>query len=120
MKIQTTASNIELTSDIHSYLDKRLGQITKLLKNSDASLADVKLGKDTNHHQKGEIYTTEINLSSDGENFFARTEQESLFAAIDIAKDELVRVLKNKKEKKDTVWKKGGQSIKKIIKGLSF
>jgi len=120
MKIQTTANNIELTADVHAYLDKRLGQITKLLKNSDYALADVKLSKETNHHKHGEIYSTEINLSADGESFFARTDQESLFAAIDIAKDELVTVLKNKKEKKDTVWKKGRQSIKKMLRGLSF
>ncbi len=120
MKIQTTANNIELTPEINSYLEKRLGSVEKLLKNSMSALADVKLGRDTNHHKNGEVYAVEINLVSDGQTFFAKTEQESLFAGIDIAKDELVSVLKNRKEKKDTVWKKGKQSIKKMLRGLSF
>jgi putative sigma-54 modulation protein len=121
MKIQTTGHNIELTTDIHSYLEKRLGTLSRLLPSEPNDvIVDVVLGKENNHHKNGDVYTAEVNMLVYGNNVYARTEQESLFAAIDIVKDEIARGLRSTKTKKETLWKRGGRSIKKMLRGMKF
>ena len=118
MKIQTTVHNIELTAEISSYLEKRLSTLNKLV--SESAIVNVILGKVSNHHKNGEVFTTEMNLMIGGQQFFAKTEQESLFASIDIAKDELAHTLRHSKSKKETLWKRGHQKVKNLIQGLKF
>jgi len=121
MKIHTTGHNIELTADIHSYVEKRLDTLSRLLPaQSDAVIVDVVLGKENNHHKNGDIYTAEINMLVYGSTVYAKTEQESLFAAIDIVKDEIGRGLRSTKTKKETLWRRGGLSIKKMLRGMKF
>jgi len=120
MKIQTTAHNVELTEKLSEYLEKRLGTLDKLISDKSATLAHVRVGKEGNHHKTGDIYFTEINLTVDGDSFYAKSEQESLYASIDIAKDELLHSLKGKKEKKETLWRKGNQKIKAMARRLKF
>jgi len=120
MKIQTTAHNVELTAEITSYLEKRLETLEKLITNTGSQVVNVVLGKDSNHHQNGDIFTVEINMVVDGNHVYAKTEQESLYAAVDIAKDEVAHALRAKKTKKETMWKKGSRTVKNMMKGLKF
>ncbi len=121
MKIQTTAHNVELTPEINSYLEKRLQTLEKLISTESVSLViNVVLGKESNHHQNGDIFSTEINMVVSGQHVYAKTEQESLYAAIDIAKDEVAHALRNQKTKKETLWRKGNRKVKAMLRGFKF
>lgn len=120
MNIQTTANNLDLTPDIQSYLQKRLAVLDKFLKEDKETNAHVILSKESNHHRNGDIFSAEITMHVKGKPMFAKSEQESLFAAIDIMKDEIARSLKQNKNKKDTLIRKGGRKVKAMLRGLRF
>jgi putative sigma-54 modulation protein len=120
MKINEKGTNMKISLEIKDYLYKKLAHIDKFLDPNDQSiLCDVELGKTTNHHKGGEVFKAEINLHIAGKNLRAVSEMEDLFAAIDVAKDEMIRELQLNKEKRVSSVKRGGAKIKNIIKGVS-
>jgi putative sigma-54 modulation protein len=77
---------------------------------------EVEIGRTTKHHQAGDIFRAEINLSINGKLFRVESEQESLYAAIDEVRDDLEREIKKFKEKRETIFIRGARSIKKKLK----
>jgi ribosomal subunit interface protein len=119
MKIDLKTTNMSVTPDIKDYLDKKLEALEKLIDPNDTSVScQVELGKTSNHHKSGDIYRAEINLMKDGKQFRAVAEQETIMAAMDEAKDEIVRELKSFKSKQMSLVRRGGAAIKDMIKGL--
>jgi putative sigma-54 modulation protein len=119
MKINEKGVNMEITAEIRDYLYKKLDHVEKFLDPNDQSiLCDIELGKISNHHNKGDVFRTEINLHMAGKNLRAESEMEDIFASIDIAKDEIVREIQSNKDRKVSLMKRGGAKIKNLIKGL--
>ena len=54
MNINIKATNIDLTSEIRDYLNKRLSSLEKLLPTDKETNIFVELGKESNHHQNGD------------------------------------------------------------------
>ena len=119
MKLNLKGTNITLTPEITDYLDKRLQSVRKFLpEEGKAFMADVELGRTTNHHQTGEIFRAEINIYMGNKSFRAVAEREDLYAAIDHMKDEITRELGSHKEKRLSLVRRSGQKIKNMIRGL--
>jgi ribosomal subunit interface protein len=119
MNIHIKTTNLTLTPDIESYLDKKMESMEKIIDPNDTSIyCQVELAKTTNHHKSGDIYKAEFNFRKGGEQFRAVSEQETLMAAIDLAKDELVRELKSHHSKEMTMVRRGGAAVKNLIKGI--
>jgi len=119
MKINEKGTNMEINQEIKDYLYKKLAHIDKFLNPADESvMCEVELGKISNHHNKGDVYKTEINLHIAGKNLRAEAEMDDIFASIDIAKDEMVRELQSNKDKKVSMMRRGGAKIKNLIKGI--
>ncbi len=118
MNINIKATNMELTSAITDYVNKRLSSITKFSKGGEMA-GHVEVGKTTNHHKQGDVFKAEFDININGEKFFASSEQSDLYAAIDDAKEEIVRSITHNKDRKQTLFKRGATSIKKMLKGLS-
>ena len=119
MRINEKGVNMQITAEIKDYLYKKLEHVEKFLNPADQSiLCDVELGKISNHHNKGDVFRTEINLHIAGKNLRAESEMDDLFASIDIAKDEIVREIQTNKDRKVSMMKRGGARIKNMIKGL--
>lgn len=119
MNINTKATNVELTPAIHNYLNKKIATFDKLINKNDESAAlNVVLAKITRHHQKGDIFKAEMNLHISGKVLQASSEEQDIFAAIDLAKDEMMRELKSHKDKRIGILKRGGAKVKQIIKGI--
>ncbi len=119
MNINIKANNIELTGDIRNYFNKKAEALEKLIDKNDESVAlNVILSKMTKHHQKGDIFKAEINLHISGKVFNASSEEEDLFAAIDLVKDEMLRELRSHKDKRIGLIKRGGNKIKNFLKGF--
>jgi len=122
MKINITTRDLELTDEVSEYVDKRLELVKKVLPgHKDGSAqCDVVLVRETEHHQTGEIYTAEMRLKSGPLDAFVKASESTILAAIDVAKDDLLRSMKNTRNKKATLWKKGAQRIKKMMRYLKF
>lgn len=117
MKITIVAD--KLTPAITDYVTKKVNMLEKFIDTSGdkEALARVELGKETKHHQKGDIYVAEIHLSYRKEKYNIKAKAADLYAAIDEAKDELAREISAEKKKRTTKAKAGGRVIKKILHG---
>ena len=119
MKINEKGTNLSITPEIRDYLYKKLEHLKKFIQGAEANaLAEVELGKISNHHKSGDIFRAEINLHLAGENWRAVSEQSDLLAAIDIAKDEMVRELQSGKDKRVSLLRRGGARVKGLLKSI--
>ena len=119
MNINIKATNMELTGAINDYVNKRLSSIEKFSKGGSEISGYVEVGKTTNHHKQGDVFKAEFDININGEHFFATSEKNDLYAAIDDVKEELVSNITHNKDRKQTLFKRGAKSVKKMIKGLS-
>ncbi|PIR46453.1 MAG: ribosomal subunit interface protein [Candidatus Vogelbacteria bacterium CG10_big_fil_rev_8_21_14_0_10_45_14] len=121
MKINIKATNIELTDAITDYLSKKIEMLEKFIDATpDSVFCDAEIGRTTKHHKGSDIFRAEINLHAAGKYFRAVSEKDNLYASIDEAKDEIARELNSHKTKKETLVRRGGRKVKKILKHLRF
>jgi ribosomal subunit interface protein len=116
--INIKATNMELTDAITDYVNARIEKIQSFAKNKELS-GYAEVGKTTHHHKQGEHYKAEFSIIVDGTKFFACVETEDLYTSIEDAKDEIVRQITHTKDRKQTLYKRGAASVKKMIKGIS-
>jgi ribosomal subunit interface protein len=116
--INPKGTNLPLEPHIISYLEKRLEQVGKLIPEDSSLLCDVELAKTTDHHEKGDVYYAEINLTVDGKLFRATAEAETIEAAIDIMQSNVMRLLRKTKRKGLYNIRKGGAMVKDFLRGL--
>lgn len=118
MNINIKATNMELTDAISDYINKRLSGISKFLKNGEM-IARVEVSKTTSHHKHGDIFRAELFIEISGNEFYTFSEKDDLYVAIDDAKEELFRQVSSDKKRKQTLFKRGSISVKKMLKGIS-
>ena len=119
MKTNIKATNMDLTSAINDYINKRLSGIKKFAKNEEDMVVYVEVGKTTNHHKQGDIFRAEFNIELSGFKFYTFSEKEDLYTAIDDAQKEIIRQISEDKDRRKTLFKRGAISVKKMLKGLS-
>lgn len=121
MKTNIKATDIELTSEINNYIDKKMGGLEKFIDSDPSIQAWVEVGKTTRHHKTGSIFRAEIQIhfppAHKGGDLRAVSEKENLYEAIDDARDEIKNELLRTKEKRFSLIRQGARSIKKIILG---
>ncbi len=116
------ATNIELTPAISDYCDKRFSAFDRFISNvsADSVKCEIEVGKTTAHHKSGDVFKAEVNLQIEGKSFYAVSEKDDLYAAIDEVKDEIVRQITASKDRSMTLMKKGALRVKAMLKGLDF
>ncbi len=119
MKINIKATGIELTPKITEYVEKKLSVVGKYLEVNESLVAQVEVGKNSQHHKTGDVYRAEAHLIGGGVDLYAVSEQADLYAAIDVLKDELSQKLNHLKGKKQTLAKRGGQMVKNMMRGFN-
>ena len=92
---------MELTPAIREYVEEKLGYLDELLPEDPSIIADVEVGKTTNHHQKGDVFRCEVNLRVPGQLLRVEKTEEDLYKAIDKVKDHLARQIKDWRGKKE-------------------
>lgn len=104
--ISIKGTNMPLTDAIKTRVETQAEALKKLTKHFEpaAELA-VEVGKSTKHHAKGPYFRAEFQLHVPGSELRAVTEEEDLYHAIRVARDQVRRQLKAHKEQK--VDKKG-------------
>jgi ribosomal subunit interface protein len=119
MNTNIKATNMKLTSAITDYVNKRLEGVLKFVKKGSNVISYVEVGKTTNHHKQGDVFRAEFNVEMSGDKFYSVSEKEDLYRAIDDAKEEIVRQITSNKDRKQTLFKRGAISVKKMLKGMS-
>ncbi len=97
MQITASTKNFELTPEVEEYIDKKINSVAKF--HSQIIRAHVTLGKETNHHLKGDIYFAEAKMEIPGNDIFGKKQGSSVFEAVDLLKDYLEVELKKHKAK---------------------
>lgn len=110
MNLRVKTSNFEMTTDVSAYLDEKLVAIKRLL--HETSRCEVELGRTAGHPHQGKIWKAEIVVHHEGERLYALAEEESVNAAIDIAKDEMLQLLRKNKGRHATLARRMGARLK--------
>jgi ribosomal subunit interface protein len=118
MNINIKTTNITLTEAISDYTSKRLDAIMSLLKEDPTVRFDIELGRTSNHHKNGDVYRAEIHIVGKNKDMYAACEEDDLYKAIDMVRDEMLREVRQGKEKKISIIRRGGAKLKEIIKGF--
>jgi len=118
MNIRTKATNITLSPTINEYVDKHLRKLSKLVGSNPAIQCSVELSRTTDHHQKGDVFRAEFHVVGAGLDAYASSEGEDLYRAIDEVGAEILHELKNRKDKRMSLVRRGGAQIKAIVKGI--
>ncbi len=68
MKLNIKFTGLDSTLAIKTYIEEAMATLEKFLErvDGDSIMANVELARDTNHHNKGEVYHAECNLSVNG------------------------------------------------------
>jgi putative sigma-54 modulation protein len=123
MKINLQGKNIEITSAIHDYVIKRVTNLEKLLSTIEAGGGEVmvnfEVGKSTKHHKSGVVFHSDCLINIDGKKFYASSDKEDLYQTIDEIKESLYEEIRRFKDRKQTLFRRGASSLKKMLKGLS-
>lgn len=116
METQIKGTGLAVTSDIRSYLDKKVSAFEKMLAGDTAARIDVEIGKTTEHHQTGDVFRAEFNLRTSAGSFRAIAEEASVFAAIDTAEEKLLQEVRHRKHRRQSVMRRTGARIKEAMR----
>ncbi len=118
LKLNLKVTGIESTPALAEFVSAKINQLERFLSREDEVLVEVEIGKVTAHHKSGEIYSAEINLSANGKRFRVVETQDDLYAAIDVAKDEILNQIRNAHDKSHSRLVRGGRKIKDFLRGF--
>jgi len=119
MEIQIKATNLNLTDSINEYINKRFQALDKLIDEDDTSVfCAVEVERTNAHNKAGDMYRSEINLHIAGHDFRAESSMERLYDAIDETKTQMAKELRRNKDKEQRNIRRGGATIKNLLKGF--
>lgn len=116
-KIKTTG--MEITPAISEYVHKKVDALEKFIANGSEVLAEIEIGRTTNHHHKGDVYKAEINVTIENVVYRTVNTGADLYQAIDVMKDSIVNEVKKAKNKKMSLFRKGQLKLKDALKRVS-
>lgn len=121
MNIKIHSKNFEITEAIDDYVTKKISSLEKFLDVKDGVLCEIEVGKTTEHHKSGDIFRAEVNITEPGKTqVYVVAEEADLYTAIDMVRDEAERAIVSKKNKRNTLLKRGGAAIKDFLKRIDI
>ena len=108
--------DFDLTDAIKQYAEDKMNSLHKYL-NQDEDLVtfNFRIGKTSNSHNNGKIYFAEVSIHTPDKNYGGRIEEENIYTAIDLLKDELAENIKHHREKSRTLSRREAQKFKEAI-----
>lgn len=115
--INIKATNIELTPQLHQYVEEKIGELDKFIQHIDGCVeAWVEVGKPSRHHQKGDVFYVEADVRLPRKILRSKARGSDLHLTIDRVKDELQRSFKKYKGQREAKFKKGARIFKKTMR----
>ena len=115
MITRTKTTNYEMTPEVSTYLDERLAAIEKLVGDSENAVCECELAKEV-QKAHGRVWRMECTLQVKGQVHRAVAQEESINAAIDKMKDEMLRLLRKEKTKQTNLLRRGGAKLKGMLR----
>jgi ribosomal subunit interface protein len=117
MNISFKTHNLELTGELRTYAEEKAAAVRKVLgHHDDADIScEILLSKD-DKHATGLVYRADLSAFAGAEKVHAVGHGESIKAAIDLAKDELIRRASHDKSKRITLIRRGRAKVKEWLK----
>ena len=124
MQINVQGKNMELTDAIKDRIltkETNLGRFLEKMEERDGDVVAIAfdVSKNTNHHKAGNVFHADCLINIRGEKFYSSSDEEDLYTAIDKVKENLFREISKSKDRRQTLFKRGATSVKKMLKGLS-
>ena len=117
MNIQISSQNVELKPEEMTRIESKIKKLARYFVSTDTSTqASILLIKTTNHHNKGDIYKTEIRLHSSGKDYYSEATTSDACRAFDTAFLSIEREIKSVSGKKSSLFRKGAKKIKEILR----
>lgn len=113
--IQYKATNTDLTGELQDLLEQKFQSLEKFLKDGMSVQCEVEFEKETSH-QSGQHFRVEANLTVDGKLYRAESTEHSFEEAVDEVRSELDKSLRRSTKKHETLVKRGGRAIKKMMR----
>lgn len=112
------ATHFDLNNEVREYIESKIDSLDKFIDATEKDLAiyNVEVGKTTTAQHTGNIFRAEINLSVHGKMYRTESIKDHLFSAIDEAIHELEHQLLHYKNKRNTLFRRGANKIKNILK----
>ena len=104
-----------MTEETADYLDEKMATIGKLVTDSGAHY-DIELGRAEGHAQQGNVWRAEITLLQKGDQLRVEAVGESINAAIDAVKDEMLQQLRKNKGRNFTLARRMGARLKRLAR----
>ena len=121
MNIKIRATNFDITPAIDNYVHKKISLLEKFFGGKENILCEVEIGRTTMHHKSGDIFRAEVNITQPGnKQIYAVAEEVDLYSAIDIVRDEAEREITSEKDKRNTLFRRGGMKIKELLKRINI
>lgn len=114
-RISMKTTNITVSPDLEALIEHKFEALGRLLPDRKEALCEIELEKEA-EHQSGKIYRAEVNLTVAGKLFRTEATEEQIEHAIDVARGELKRELERAHGKRQSLLKRGGQAIKRMIR----
>ena len=118
MDVRIKTKDFEMTDLTREYLDQRCLTIEKHLGgDADTARCEVEIGRDAGHSKRGENWFAEIQVTLPGSNVVRVVHRgETVNAAIDAAKDEILLKLQKDKTRRFALTRKAGAKLKDWLK----
>jgi len=110
MQIIIKTKNIELSGQLQSFIDKKIGGLKKFIggfENHSLPITEgrmlfdtfVEVERDSNHHNKGQVYKAEVKMYLPGRNLFAKASADDITKAILEVREQLESEIRKHKGK---------------------
>ena len=100
MQVTFKSTNLQLTPTIKEYAQKKMDKLEKFFGHVKILNADLELKMDSKHHDKGEIYSAELNIELPHQLLRVEKTEKDIIKAIDKVEDHMQMLLKKYKEKR--------------------
>lgn len=120
INISIKGTQLELTPAIKAHTEEKVAMVERYL---DARDTDPRVDVELEHaprHQSGPVFRAEMNLHTAHTQLRTESTQEDLYAAIDVAKDDLVAQLREIKAKETSQVRRGGRMFKAIMQKMGW
>jgi ribosomal subunit interface protein len=98
MKIRVRETNKKINTGLYSFLEKKIKTLEKLLPNIPDLIVEVEVGLTTQHHQKGDIYKSEIQIQLGQKLLRSVSKKDNLKSAIIESVEDLEGQLRKRKD----------------------
>ncbi len=110
-------NNILLDEVLEKYIIKKIDSLEKFLSEEEMA-CEFRVGKNAVVRKNNKVYYAEAKIITPNKLYGARSDDSTIFEAVDHLKDELSRKIRNYKDKRNGIVRRGGRKIKNLFKKI--